>query len=473
MHPKGPKSMKTTRKMLICAVLAILMPAAATIAQQPADAPSIAGTWLGTLNTGAFNLRIQFHITRGSSGLSATMDSLDQGARGIVVTSVSLDGFTLHMEVASAAAKYEGKLDAAGSTITGTWSQGGASSPLTLNRVTSDAPPLRRPQTPQKPYPYREEDVTYSNPAAGITLAATLTIPQGKGPFPAILLISGSGPHDRDEFLFEHRPFLVLSDYLTRKGFVVLRADKRGCAKSGGNYSTATTADFATDAEAGVAFLRTRPEVDRAKIGLLGHSEGGAIAPMVAASDKGIAFIVLMAGPGLPGSEILAEQRSLIEEAQGAPHDFVEKDAAVHRLLYALIVQEKDKDGATVEKDVREKFAGQIPDAQLSAEAKTLTTPWFRYFLVYDPATSLRLVKCPVLALNGSKDLQVPPGIDLAAIRKALETSGNKHFVADEMEGLNHLFQTAKTGAPSEYAEIEETIAPIVLDKIGSWLLKQ
>jgi fermentation-respiration switch protein FrsA (DUF1100 family) len=465
--------MRFMKNVFLFVTMIILVSAISTTAQQPAPAPAIVGTWLGTLHTGAFDLRIQFNISGAPGALSATMDSLDQSAKGIPVTSVTLDGSTLHMEVASAAGKYEGKLDAANSTITGTWSQGGATYPLVLKRITASVTPLRRPQTPQKPFPYREEDVTYSNPAAGITLAASLTTPQGNGPFPAILLITGSGQHDRDETIFEHRPFLVLSDYLTRKGFVVLRADKRGCAKSGGNYATATTADFATDAEAGVAFLRTRPEVDHAKIGLLGHSEGGAIVPMVAARDSGIAFIVMMAGPGLTGSEILAEQRSLIEQAQGAPKDYIEKDTAVHRALYAVIVQEKDKEGATIEKDLLTKFAGQIPDAQLTAEAKALTTPWFRYFLAYDPATLLRLVKCPVLAINGSKDLQVPPEADLAAIRKALEAAGNKHFEADELEGLNHLFQTAATGAPSEYAQIEETISPVALEKIGSWLLKQ
>src|ERR1019366_6436664 len=465
--------MNTTRKILFLAALLILMPAGAMIAQQPAAAPSVVGTWFGTLNTGALQLRIQFHITSGSSGLTATMDSLDQGAKGIPVASVTLDGSTLHLEVASAAGKYEGKLDDSGATISGTWSQGSVSYPLVLHHTAEDAPPLPRPQTPQKPYPYHEEDVTYSNAAARITLAATLTIPQGKGPFPAILLITGSGPHDRDGAIFEHKPFLVLADYLTRKGFVVLRADKRGNGKSGGTYSTATTADFATDADAGVAFLRTRPEANHAKIGLLGHSEGGAIAPTVAAHDPAIAFIVLMAGPGVPGDQILVAQRSMIEEAQGAPHDFIEKDAAVHRLLFAAIEQEKDEDSATVEKDVVEKFTGQIPDAQLKAEAKVETTPWFRYFLAYDPATSLRLVKCPVLALDGSKDLQVPPELDLAAIRKALEAAGNKHFETDELDGLNHLFQTAKTGEPTEYGVIEETIVPVALEKIGSWLLKQ
>ncbi|HUK31718.1 MAG TPA: alpha/beta fold hydrolase [Candidatus Acidoferrum sp.] len=461
------------KKMLLITAMLSLACAVAAFAQQPAAAPGITGTWLGTLDTGALKLRIQFHIISGPTGLTATMDSLDQGARGIPTNSVTLNGSTLHLEVPSAAGKYEGQLDAAGATITGTWSQGGGSLPLVLHRSAEEAAPLRRPQTPQKPYPYYEEDVTYSNAAAGITLAATLTIPQGKGPFPAILLICGSGPHDRDETIFEHKPFLVLADYLTRKGFVVLRADKRGNGKSGGVYATATTADFATDAEAGVAFLRTRAEVNRAKIGLLGHSEGGAIAPMVAAHDPAIAFIVLMAGPGVPGDQILIAQRSLIEEAQGAPKDFIEKDAAVHRLLFDAIEQEKDKDSATVEKDVVAKFTGQIPDAQLAAEAKVETSPWFRYFLSYDPATSLRLVKCPVLAIDGSKDLQVPPELDLAAIRKALESGGNKHVETDELAGLNHLFQTANTGAPTEYADIEETIAPVALEKIGSWLLKQ
>jgi uncharacterized protein len=342
-----------------------------------------------------------------------------------------------------------------------------------LHRTEGDAPPLRRPQTPQKPYPYREEDVTYPNSTAGITLAATLTIPQGKAPFPAVLLIAGSGPHDRDETIFEHRPFLVLADHLTRKGFAVLRADKRGCGKSTGAYVTATTADFAADAEAGLAYLRSRPEVNHDKIGLIGHSEGGAVAPIVAARDSGVTFIVLMAGPGLRGDQILLAQRSLIAQALGTPRDQIDKDTAIHQNIYSFIEQEKEKDTATMEKDIRDKFAGQVPDDQLAAEARALSTPWFRYFLAYDPAPTLRQVKCPVLAIGGSKDLQVPPDEDLAAIRKALEAAGNKYFEVDKLDGLNHLFQTAKTGAPSEYVQIEETISPVALDKITSWLQKQ
>jgi uncharacterized protein len=268
-----------------------------------------------------------------------------------------------------------------------------------------------------------------------------------------------------------HKPFLLLSDYLTRKGIAVLRADDRGVGKSTGKFAGGTTADFATDAEAGVAFLKTRSEVDPHKIGLVGHSEGGVIAPMVAARSPDVAFIVMLAGSGVPGDEILPEQTLLIVEASGKSQQEAEKDSAREREIVTLAEQEQDD--SILEKKLREQAAGQVPEAQLEAEIKMLTSPWFRYFLTYDPATALRKVTCPVLAINGEKDLQVPPKQNLPAIRKALDEAGNKHFEVDELPGLNHLFQTAKTGAPSEYAEIEETISPVALEKIASWILKQ
>ena len=257
-------------------------------------------------------LRIVFHITNTEDGLTATMDSPDQGAKGLPVTSVIRNGSSLILEMKQVGGRFEGKIAADLSTIEGTWAQGGSSTPFELKRVKDAAVERRRPQNPVKPYPYREKEVMYDNPAAGIKLAATLTIPQGKGPFPAMELIVGSGPHDRDESLMGHKPFLVLSDYLTRKGIAVLRADKRGVGKSGGSYAMATTADFATDAEAGVAFLKSCSEVDQHKIGLIGHSEGGVIAPMVAARDPDVAFIVMMAGSGVPGEDILVAQTLLI-----------------------------------------------------------------------------------------------------------------------------------------------------------------
>ena len=441
--------------------------------QQAAAAPSdIDGAWLGTLDAGPVKLRVVFHITNTANGLTATMDSLDQGAKGMPATTVSRNGSSLKIELKGIGGTFEGTIGDDRTAIEGTWTQGGGRLPLVLKRVKDTAElELRRPQNPTKPYPYREEDVAYSNKAAGITLAATLTIPPGKGPFPAVLLITGSGAQDRDESLLGHRPFLVLADYLTRHGIAVLRADDRGVGGSGGNFAAATTADFATDAEAGLAYLQTRPEVDRRKIGRVGHSEGGIIAPMVAARNPRVAFIVLMAGSGVPGDEILVAQGSLISQASGVSPEQVEKNAAEQREALALVKQEKDD--AVLETKLREKLAGKLPDAQLGMQIKTLSTPWFRYFIAYDPATALTHVTCPVLAINGEKDLQVPPKQNLPAIRKALEAAGNKHFEVEELPGLNHLFQTAKTGAPSEYSQIEETMSPVALEKIAGWISTQ
>jgi len=330
---------------------------------------------------------------------------------------------------------------------------------------------LRRPQNPVRPYPYREQEVSYSTPAGKIQLGATLTIPPGKGPFPAVLLIAGSGPHDRDESIMGHKPFLVLADYLTRKGIVVLRADKRGIGKSAGDYSQAVMADFASDAEAGVAYLKTRVEVDPRKIGLVGHSEGGIEAPMAAAHNPDVAFIVLMAGPGVRGDQLLPEQLRLIEQASGKSADEIEKDLATQREVLAVL--EKDKDDALLEKDLREKFTGKVPEAQIGMQVKAVSSPWFRGLLEYDPAVTLSKLTCPVLAINGEKDLQVPPGQNLPPIRKALEAAGNKNSEVVELPGLNHLFQTAKTGAVGEYSEIEETMSPLALEKVASWIVKQ
>jgi uncharacterized protein len=434
-------------------------------------AAEIEGAWMGTIDTGAIKLRVVFHITNSADGLKATMDSLDQGANGIPVTSVTLNGAALKIEMKRIDGVYEGKVNADKTTIDGTWTQRGMSKPLVLTRAKDAASwELKRPQNPVRPLPYREEEVSYENKVQGDTLAGTLTIPEGKGPFTAVLLITGSGPQDRDESLMGHKPFLVLSDWLTRKGIEVLRVDDRGVGKSTGVFETATTADFATDVEAGVAFLKTRPEVNPRKIGLIGHSEGGMIAPMVAARNADVGFIVMMAGSGVPGDQILVEQRTLIAEAGGMTTDEAEKDAVEEREVLALVV--KEKDSPDLQKDLKERLAEDVKEPELGAQVKVLTSPWFRYFLAYDPGPALRKVKCPVLALNGSKDLQVSPKQNLPAIRAALEEGGNKNFEVVELPGLNHLFQTAVTGAPSEYAKIEETMSPVAMEKISGWIGK-
>jgi hypothetical protein len=445
-----------------------------TAAPKPAAPSEIDGTWQGTLDAGVLKLRIVFKIVNTQEGLTAQMQSPDQGPAWRSVTSVIRKGNSLTITINGIQATFEGKISADLSSMDGTFTQIGSPLPLALKRIKdqSAVEPRRRPQNPVKPYPYREEDVTYANKAAGNTLAGTLTIPPGKGPFPAVLLITGSGPNDRDESLLGHKPFLVLSDYLTRKGIVVLRADKRGIGKSTGDLAKATTADFASDAEAGVAYLKSRPEADPRKIGLIGHSEGGVVAPMVAASDPGVAFVVMMAGDGVPGDQLIVEQTRLLAEAAGASKEKAAENAGQEREVLALV--ESEKDAAALDKKLREKLAADgMPEAQIGPSIRALTSPWFRYLLTYDPATALRKVACPVLAINGSLDLQVPPAQNLPPIRKALEDGGNKHYEVDELPGLNHLFQTAKTGSLREYGEIEETMSPVALDKMASWILKQ
>ncbi|HEY7406237.1 MAG TPA: alpha/beta hydrolase [Candidatus Angelobacter sp.] len=437
-------------------------------------ASDIDGYWMGTLDAGSAKLRVLFRITSTPEGLQATLTSIDQGGGAIPVTSVKREGLNITMEIKNVGGSFTGVFDQTLTKIEGTWSQNGANRPLTVNRtdpgkISASAKP--RPQEPQKPYPYRAEDVKYENKSAAITLGGTLTLPQGKGPFPAVLLITGSGPQDRDEALLGHRPFLVLADYLTRKGIAVLRVDDRGVGDSTGNFSTATTADFATDVEAGVAYLKTRPEVDTHKIGLVGHSEGGVIAPMVAARNRDLAFIVMMAGTGVPGDQVIAEQTRLILEADGLSHEAAAKRGASELETLALVKQEKDP--AVLAQKLREKLAGTLPEAQIGAAIMQANSPWMRYFINYDPAITLSKVTCPVLVLNGAKDLQVPPAQNLPPIRRALEAAGNKHFEIVELPGLNHLFQTATTGSPSEYSQIDETMAPVALEKIASWIVAQ
>jgi pimeloyl-ACP methyl ester carboxylesterase len=444
-----------------------------TKAQTQAAPSDIDGVWQGTLDAGALKLRLVFKIINTPDGLTAQTQSPDQNPVWISASSVTRIGSSLTINLKELNASFDGKISADLNSIDGKFTQTGNALPLLLKRVKDQAAlEPRRPQNPVKPYPYREEDVTYANKAGGNTLGATLTIPSGKGPFPGVLLIVGSGPHDRDESLMGHKPFLVLADYLTRQGIVVLRADKRGVGQSTGDALTGTTADYAADAEAGVAYLKTRAEVNPRKIGLIGHSEGGIIAPMVAARNRDVAYIVMMAGSGVPGDQILVEQARLIAQASGVSKEKADENAVNEQAVLTLV--ETEKDAAALDKKLREKLAADgVAESRIDASIHFATEPWFRYFISYDPATALRKVACPVLAIDGSLDLQVPPAQNLPAIRKALEDGGNKHYEVDELPGLNHLFQTAKIGAPSEYGEIEETISPLALDKMATWILKQ
>jgi len=444
---------------------------------------NIEGIWQGTLKVQGIELRIIFKIKKDKDeSLSATMDSPDQGAENIPMDTVKLEGSNLFMELKKAGGVYEGSISEDGKKIEGTWKQGGLDFPLVLEH-TDKVAELKRPQEPKKPFPYKEEEVAYKNEKHEIKLAGTLTLPQGEGPFPAVLLISGSGAQDRNEELLGHKPFLLLSDYLTRRNISVLRVDDRGVGGSTGNLSESTSINLAEDVLSGVRFLKTRKEIDPERIGLIGHSEGGIIAPIVASKSEDIAFIILMAGTGLTGEEILYLQGELIARANGATEEEIQEARLRQELIFNVLKKEKDNDSAEkalrklYEEDIagmdeEEKKEAEVSDEVFKASLKKILNPWFRFFLTFDPKTALNKVKCPVLAIIGEKDLQVPPEQNLKEIEKALKQGGNGDYTVKELPGLNHLFQTADTGAPGEYGKIEETISPSALKLIGDWLLK-
>lgn len=460
-------------------LLSLLILSTPVLGQSPSP---IVGDWVGALELGAVKLRLILHITRGDDGgLRATMDSVDQGVTGIPVDVIALEGKALHFELGSIGGSYQGVLNDAGDELTGTWKQGTASLPLRLAR-TNDASSFipKRPQEPKAPFPYDVEDVSFAS--GDVTLAGTLTIPRSAAPHPVVLLLTGSGPQDRDEAILGHKPFLVLADHLTRNGIAVLRVDDRGVGKSTGLFATATTEDFVADALAGVAFLKGRRDIDAKRIGLIGHSEGGVTAPIAATRSSDVAFIVLLAGVGVPMEDLLREQTKLILTVSGAPASYVSlNDQALVKMCGVV---KSDSDPKTAEEKLREVgrwMLGEMTDADkalmggsesmFDASVKMMNTPWMRYLLAYDPAATLRRVKVPVLALNGSLDLQVPPKQNLPAIKEALANGGNKDATATELPGLNHLFQTAVTGGPSEYATIEETMSPLALDAVTNWIL--
>jgi pimeloyl-ACP methyl ester carboxylesterase len=354
----------------------------------------------------------------------------------------------------------------------------GAIALAAIQDTTAKPAALNRPQEPKKPYPYNEEEVGYENMRDGVKLAGTLTLPRGKGPFPAVLLITGSGPQDRNESLLGHKPFLVLADYLTRQGIAVLRVDDRGVGGSTGSTPNSTTENFAADVMAGIEFLKICKEIDPKQIGLIGHSEGGMIAPLVAAQNGDVAFIVLMAGAGLTGEEILYKQGAMIMKANGASVDQLAKQRATQESMFKILKEEKDP--AAAEKRLREELSKSLTEEEKKKAGQTIAvhiklsnTPWFRYFLTLDPRPALRKVKCPVLALNGENDLQVSANENLREIEAALKAGGNNDVTIARLPKLNHLFQTSQTGSPNEYIKIEETIAPVALKTIGDWILKR
>ncbi len=446
---------------------------------------SFVGTWEGTLTAGGAKLRIVLHLVKNDSGTwTATLDSPDQGARGIQASSASINGDSVIILVASIGGSLEGRLSTDKSAIVGAWKQSGGIFPLTLSRTTKVVE-INRPQEPKPPFPYRSEEVVYNNTAEGVRLAGTLTLPDSGTRFPAVIMITGSGPQNRDEEILGHKPFLVIADYLTRRGIAVLRVDDRGVGgSSGGSQMNSTTADYATDVEAGITYLKGRPEIEPNEIGLIGHSEGGIIAPMVAAQSSDVAFIVMLAGTGYSLDKIIVDQSKLLNKAAGIPEEQIEKNTKL--LRDEINIVESNKDSAAIADKLRRYLSSTYSDwggepgksgmdssKLIEGQIKSLDSPWFRFALTYDPRSALEKVKCPVLAMGGTLDLQVPAEENLKAIEQALKRGGNKDYTIKLMPGLNHLFQHAKSGSVLEYSQIEETFSPEALKLIGDWILEK
>jgi len=442
-------------------------------AQETRAGGGVEGGWAGTLDAAGTELRLVFHIVLDQSGdLSGTMDSPDQGAYGLRLSTVSNEAGAVVFAIASLGGEYTGRMSEDGTAIDGQWTQGGMSFPLHLERADEAALAPERPQEPRPPFPYAAEDVTFDNPEAGIRLAGTLTIPPGGGPHAAVVLITGSGPQDRDETVFGHRPFLVLADHLTRRGIAVLRYDDRGVGESTGDFATATTPDFASDALAAVSYLKTRPEIDPRRVGLLGHSEGAIVVPIAANRSEDVAFAVLLASPGVNGRELLVMQAKAINRAAGLPEAVVQQRSALQtRLLDVVSSGGADSVAARQAREIL--AAAGLTDEAAAGQVRALLSPWMKHFLVYDPLPELRRLSIPVLVLNGEKDTQVPAAENLGLVEDALREGGNTDVTAEVLPGLNHLFQTAETGSPTEYAGIEETMSPAALEMIGDWVAQR
>ena len=451
--------------------------------------PSLIGDWQGKLNTGAISLRIVFHIKADPAGkLTATMDSPDQSAYGLPVGDVTIADKAVKFDLPAVHGSLTGTLDDSGKVITGRWEQGGASLPITLTLSDTPIVPVKRPQTPEAPFPYTERSITFPSMAKGITLAGTLTVPKGPGPFPAAIFVSGSGGQDRDETILGHKPFLVLADQLARRGIATLRYDDRGVGKSTGDQALGTSKDFADDAEGAHRFLKTAANIKRNKIGFIGHSEGGLIAPMVAARNPDVAFVVMLAGPGVPGKDVILKQSEAIMKTMKVSPAEIKKSrdsqlkiiAAVeavvrknpsnpdpNKLVAAL---KKETDALIASLPPEQRVEAQKNRGMVDAQVQQYATPWFRYFLTYDPRVALRKVKVPVLVMNGDKDVQVIASQNVPEVEKALRAGGNQRVTVRLMPSLNHFFQHAVTGSPQEYGTIDETFAPEAIKEIIAFI---
>lgn len=435
------------------------------------------GRWEGHIEIPGAPLLVKVLLEREADAWRGTIDIPAQGAEALPLSRISVrddagDAQRVEFAIRGVPGRptFQGRLE--GGEIRGRFEQGGATFPFRLGR---QAVPLPRPQEPRPPFPYASEDVRFES--GSVRLAGTLTIPAGDGPFPAVLLISGSGLQDRDQTLFGHKPFWVLADHLSRAGIAVLRVDDAGTGQSEAHPNPPTLEDFAADANAGVDFLRADARIGT--VGLVGHSEGGVVAPMLASRRDDIGFVVLLAAPGVPGDELMRRQNERIYAALAFPADRRERLLGLLDRLFAILKSDASAAAAMpeVEAIVREQMQangvppGEQQDAQVSAAAAQALAPAMRGLLRHDPRPALTRTRVPVLALNGERDVQVDAEQNLPAIQAALADAENADVETHRLPGLNHLFQTAASGLPNEYGALEETMAPAVLDGIRDWIL--
>jgi len=447
------------------------------------NSPEILGDWNGVLEIQGMQLTVVFHLMEENGYLKGTMDSPDQGAKGIPMEKVSYEDGKLTVKQSNMLMEYTATLNEDKTGLTGNFKQGGMDMPLSLSREKVEKEALVRPQEP-KDFPYQQEEVKFVNEKGGHHLAGTLTKPTSGSFDKVVVLVTGSGPQNRDEELLGHKPFLVIADRFTRAGIAVLRYDDRGVGASEGAFKGATTRDFADDVNAAVSFLKSRKDMDGKAIGIVGHSEGGMIAPIVASENKAVDFIVLLAGPGIDIVELMLLQTDLISAAEGATEEERAQNAIASRKIFNYLKSNTSTNKETLEIGLErlfqeaydvipeEKREGKSMEEMFAGQKDMLMDDWFLYFMKFDPQDYLTKVSCPVLAINGELDLQVTPKENLEGIEKSLLKANNKNVTIKEYKGLNHLFQKTETGAPSEYATLEETFNEEVLKDVSKWILE-
>jgi pimeloyl-ACP methyl ester carboxylesterase len=462
-------------KTIIITIFLIMLAITSALSQD------LSGVWHGNTKTpDGKEILFVFLFEKNQEIYNTTMAVPTFDVSGIKPKSTSLNEGKLTIDGSELGMTYEGVWNETTNQIEGTYTEGGVKLVLTLIKGNPKMATLKRPQKPTKPYPYYEEEVVFENSESNIILAGTFTRPKQKGKFPVVILVSGSGRHDRDGSMMTHRPFLVLSDYLTRNNIAVLRYDDRGFGESTGDFSKATTADFAQDVLSALTYLKSRKDIDAKQIGLIGHSEGGIIAPLAANQTSDISFIITLAGTGIPGSEV-----AVIQSKTMRPFPVPNEAAFEKNVRESIEIASSNNEISQIKEELTRhntsyltpilKSLGASDDnisKFIENEVKTGLKPWTRYFYTYNPSDEFEKLSIPVLSLNGSKDTQVNATINQNAIRNALIRADNKNYKIVELENLNHLFQECTTGDMNEYKDIEQTMSPIALKEISNWILE-